>query len=210
MAIDDLLDEHEQGERVRSWLRKNGAAMVGGVALGVAVIVGWQWWNARQGTARIAANTRYAAFVADLQAGKLDKAKVEVAGLKDNVVYDELAALRLAKAQSEAGKVDDAIATLRGVPKDSRLRHLVDIRLAKLLIEAGKATEALALVDKADDSAALEVKGDALAALGRKDQARAAYDKALVSLDVAAPQRRLVELKLTDVGGTVAKPAEPI
>ena len=52
--------------------------------------------------------------------------------------------------------------------------------------------------------------GPALAALGRKDQARAAYDKALVSLDVAAPERRLVELKLTDVGGTVAKPAEPI
>jgi predicted negative regulator of RcsB-dependent stress response len=210
MAIDDLLDEHEQGERVRSWLRKNGAVMVGGVALGVAVIVGWQWWNARQGTARIAANMRYAAFVTDLQAGKFDKAKAEVAGLKDSVVYDELAALRLAKAQSEAGKGDDAIATLRGVPTDSRLRQLVDIRLAKLLIEAGKATEALALVDKADDSSALEVKGDALAALGRKDQARAAYDKALVSLDVAAPQRRLVELKLTDVGGTVAKPAEPI
>lgn len=210
MAIDDLLDEHEQGERVRSWLRKNGAVMVGGVALGVAVIVGWQWWNARQGTAQIAANMRYAAFVTDLQAGNFDKAKAEVAGLKDSVVYDELAALRLAKAQSEAGKGDDAIATLRGVPKDSRLRQLVDIRLAKLLIEAGKATEALALVDKADDSSALEVKGDALAALGRKDQARAAYDKALVSLDVAAPQRRLVELKLTDVGGTVAKPAEPI
>jgi predicted Zn-dependent protease len=91
---------------------------------------------------------RYAAFVTDLQAGKFDKAKAEVAGLKDSVVYDELAALRLAKAQSEAGKGDDAIATLRGVPKDSRLRQLVDIRLAKLLIEAGKATEALALVDK--------------------------------------------------------------
>jgi predicted negative regulator of RcsB-dependent stress response len=52
MAIDDLLDEHEQGERVRSWLRKNGAVMVGGVALGVAVIVGWQWWNARQARPR--------------------------------------------------------------------------------------------------------------------------------------------------------------
>ena len=25
MAIDDLLDEHEQGERVRTWLRQNGA-----------------------------------------------------------------------------------------------------------------------------------------------------------------------------------------
>ncbi len=210
MAIDDLLDEHEQGERVRSWLRKNGAVMAGGVALGVAAIVGWQWWSARQGTAHAAANTRYAAFVADVRAGKLDKAKADVAGLKDSVVYDELAALRLAKAQSEAGKTDDAIATLRGVPGDSRLRPLVEVRLARLLVEGGKAADALALLDKAADSAALEAKGDALAALGRKEQARDAYGKALVGLDVAAPERRLVELKLTDVGGTVAMPAEPI
>ena len=27
MAIDDLLDEHEQSERVKSWLRANGAGV---------------------------------------------------------------------------------------------------------------------------------------------------------------------------------------
>ena len=30
MAIDDLLDEHEQSERVRTWLRKNGLSIIGG------------------------------------------------------------------------------------------------------------------------------------------------------------------------------------
>ena len=29
-------------------------------------------------------------------------------------------------------------------------------------------------------------------------------------MDVAAPQRRLVELKLTDAGGTPPKPEQPI
>ena len=40
MAIDDLLDEHEQSERVRTWLRQNGAGIFGGVVLALAVIGG--------------------------------------------------------------------------------------------------------------------------------------------------------------------------
>ena len=41
MAIDDLLDEHEQSERVRSWLRKNGASILGGVVIAIGAIAGW-------------------------------------------------------------------------------------------------------------------------------------------------------------------------
>lgn len=44
MAIDDLLDEHEQGERVRTWLRDNAAGLIGGLALGLLLIWGWRWW----------------------------------------------------------------------------------------------------------------------------------------------------------------------
>ena len=38
------------------------------------------------------------------------------------------------------------------------------------------------------------------------EQARTSYSQALAKLDVASPQRRLLELKLTEVGGTPAKP----
>ena len=51
-----------------------------------------------------------------------------------------------------------------------------------------------------------EVRGDAQFALGQVEQARTSYSQALVKLDVASPQRRLLELKLTEVGGTPAKP----
>ena len=37
MAIDDLLDEHEQSERVRGWLRNNGS---NGVPGGCSIAVG--------------------------------------------------------------------------------------------------------------------------------------------------------------------------
>ena len=33
MAVDELLDEHEQGERVRQWIRQNAIGVVGGIAV---------------------------------------------------------------------------------------------------------------------------------------------------------------------------------
>lgn len=45
---------------------------------------------------------------------------------------------------------------------------------------------------------------------GKPDEARALYAKALTTVDVASPQRRLLETKLMDVGGKVPDPAEQI
>ena len=38
MAIDDLLNEHEQSERVRGWIRSNAIGIIGGVVLGLGAI----------------------------------------------------------------------------------------------------------------------------------------------------------------------------
>ena len=212
MAIDDLLDEHEQSERVRNWLKNNGAGLIGGVALGLAVIFGWQWWQNNQVQQAEQANLDYQAAMDSLGTSDLKKAQAEVAKLRSGKAdtYADLAALRLAKAQIDAGQADAAIATLRGLRPEASLKPLVDLRLARLLIDTGKAEEALKLLGDASDSSGLEARGDALLATGKRDQARDMYLKALTGMDVAAPQRRLVELKLTDAGGTPPKPALPI
>ncbi|WP_454831063.1 YfgM family protein [Pseudoxanthomonas wuyuanensis] len=210
MAIDDLLDEHEQGERVRSWLRNNATGLFGGVALGLAVIFGWQWWQKQQATQDEKTHLDYQAAVEAAAGGDLKQAQAAVAALASKRdIYADLAELRLAKAQVDAGERDAAIATLRGIAPEPSLQPLVNRRLARLLIDAGKADEALALLAKASDSESLEVRGDALLASGKRDEAREAYAQALTGLDVAAPQRRLVELKLTDAGGTPPKSGEP-
>lgn len=209
MAIDDPLDEQEQSERVRSWLRNNGAGLIGGVALGLAVIFGWQWWQKHQAQQRGQAHARYAAALADIDAGNLDKARADVAALKDDPAFAALVALRLAKLQAGEGDRNAAIATLRGIEADEALQPVVDLRLARLLVDAGKADEALKLLEGRRDAAGLEARGDALVALDKAEEARAAYAGALTAMDVAAPQRRLVELKLADAGGSVPKPAEP-
>ncbi len=204
MAIDDLLDEHEQSERVLNWLRRNGAALIGGIALGLAAIYGWNWWKGQRQAEQLAQAERYETTLDAIRSG--DKAAAsKVAALEGG--YRMLASLALAKQQVDAGRRDEAIATLRGVkPEDPALAQLVDVRLARLLIDAGKHAEALALLKGIDTPAALEARGDAELARGQREAAREAYQQALTRTDVAAPLRRLLEIKLTQAGGTPAKP----
>jgi predicted negative regulator of RcsB-dependent stress response len=207
MAIDDLLDEHEQSEKVRTWLQENALGLIGGVVLGLALIGGWQWWQKQRHGAQIQAGERYQSAVDDIQAGKLQPAKSAVAALPAGA-YATLGALSLAKAQMAAGHRDDAIATLRAShPADAALAAITSQRLALLLIDAGKAEEAIKHLPAGDsDTKTLELRGDAHYALGHLDQARAAYAQALATMDAASPARRLVELKLSEVGGIPPKP----
>ena len=206
MAIDDLLDEHEQGERVRTWLRKNALGILGGLALGIAAIYGWRAWVSHQASQQEQAHTAYAQALKQLDAGQVEQAGTLLAGQEGT--YATLAALRVAKAQVEAGKPDEAIATLRGIQVDPSLREIVDERLAQLFNATGKPEEALKLLEGDAGSAALELRGDALLASGNRDQARDAYADALAGTDVASPARRRIELKLQEVGGTLPEPAE--
>ena len=201
MAIDELLDEHEQSERVREWLRRNGSALIIGIALGLAAIGGWQWWQQQQDQKRSQAGNAYQSAVDAIKA-KDKAADAKVKALPEGI-FRTLAQLELAKSQVEAGQRDAAIATLRAIKTDeAALSAIVDQRLARLLIDAKQADAALQLIGASDSIAAMELRGDAQLALGQRDQARDSYSKALLKAEVGTPQRRLLELKLTEAGGT--------
>jgi len=208
MAMDDLLNEHEQSERVRTWLQKNAAGLIGGVVLGFGLIGGWQWWQKQQLAARVDASVEYDRAIKAMAVNPGGAVKL-VAALDDQGPYAVLAGLQLAKAQVEANQRDAAIVTLRNIKNaDPGLAEVIDQRLARLLVDAGKPADAIKLLDKADSAGMLEARGDVLHALGQRDAARDAYGKALSKIDVGSPQRRLLELKLTDVGGMPAKPVD--
>src|SRR3546814_11518151 len=103
MAIDELLDEHEQSERVLAWLRSNGAGLIGGVILGLALIIGWQWWGSRQASADTQAGNDYQAMLDSLEAKDITKAQSQAAALVETP-YAPLAVLDLAQAQVQAGQ----------------------------------------------------------------------------------------------------------
>jgi len=208
MAMDDLLNEHEQSERVRTWLQKNAAGLIGGVVLGLGLVGGWQWWQKQQLAGRVEASQQYDKAIKTIAANPADAAK-QVAALKDQGPYAALAGLQLAKAQVEANQRDAAITTLRNIKNpDAGLAEVINQRLARLLIDASKPADALKLLGNADSADMLEVRGDALAALGQREAARDTYNKALSKVDVGSPRRRLLELKLTDVGGVLAEPGD--
>lgn len=204
MAIDDILDEHEQSERVLEWLRRNGAGLIGGILLGMAAIGGWKWWGQHQEQREFQLADQYQVALDAIQAND-EQAGAKVKGLGASV-YGTLAALQLAEAQVAAGQRDAAVATLRAAPpSDPAISAVVDQRLARLLLDAGQAGEALKLIGTATTPSALELLGDARYALGQRDEAREAYVQALGKQDLGSPRRRLLELKLTEVGGAPAQ-----
>src|SRR5690606_35824802 len=153
MALDELLDEHEQGERVRDWLKQNSLGLVGGLALGLALIGGGKWWMQQAHRERVATGEAYDAVQKTLDAGDIEKARADAARLA-GTAYAALAALDLAKAQLEAGQRDEAIATLRATSsEDPGLAAVIRQRLARLLVDAGKGEEALTLLAGVDDAA---------------------------------------------------------
>lgn len=204
MAIDDILDEHEQSERVLEWLRRNGLGLVGGVVLGLAAIGGWKFWQQQQQAQDIALASQYQQAVEAIEANdKQADAKVRALG---EGMFATLAALELAESQVASGQRDAAIATLKTIhPTEPAIAVIVDERLARLLIDGKQAEAALKLLANASTPSALEILGDAQFALGQREKARDAYAQALAKIDIGSPQRRLLELKLTQVGGTPAR-----
>ena len=208
----DQIDEYEQGERVRAWLRNNGSSLIGGVALGLAALGGWQWWQGQQDQKLVDAAAEYQVFSKAVEAKDDAKAGAHATSLAQafpKSPYPVLAALRRAEMLHAEGKDDEALKVLDAA-KDSKadpvLVELAQLRTARLLASMGKHEDALKHLDTVGDTAfvavAAEIRGDAEMAQGRRDAARASYEKALASLDIAAPTRPMVEMKLTDAGGS--------
>lgn len=204
------MDDLEQSERVREWLRANGSAITTGLAIGIAGLLGWQWWQGSQSQHRIDAAVTFQALE---EAGtskddaKLEQLATDLAGQFGNTPYGALGLMRLADAQVAQGKSDAALATLEHAAKVAQapaLAALVRLRLARVQLATGKSQEALDALAKipAGEYSGLvaEARGDALLALGRTSEAETAYQDALTALETGAPNRSIVEMKLADLG----------
>ena len=201
--MDELLNEHEQGERVRSWLQRNALGLIGGIAVGLAVVLGWQWWKERSAAADMAVAARYD-VVSRMAVTDAAKATAELKHIPADSPYAVLARLQIAKTQADAGKNAEALATLRAAKtQDPMLALILDQRVAHLLTATGKPAEAVKLLANRDDAASFEALGDAQSKLGQTAQARASYGKALRQLETGSPQRQVVEIKLVEAGGSV-------
>lgn len=201
----EVLDEHEQGELVRKWLRTNAMSIAIGITIGLLLIFGYQQWKAREMRTFSEAAVQYSAFTEAVDAKRIDDAaKIAETLRKDypKSAFSTFAALRQASVQVEKGDLAAASADLDWAAQsagEGAMKSLIALKQARLSLAKGDAEVALSKLDqvaKADFTAqASELRGDALVKLGRNEDARGAYAEALTHLDPQSPQRAYLEMK---------------
>ncbi len=215
----DVLDEHEQGERVRKWLRENAISIVVGVLFGIVLIFGWQQWKARQARHAVEASAQYHALAEAVSANRdEDVAKIAESLRKDfpGSAYAVFAAMNqadLASRKNDLASAATALEWARQNAGDDSVKALASLRLAQVKLGQGDANGAIVLLDgiaKGEyGGIGSEIRGDALVKLGRTDEARKAYQDALTNLDPQAPNRSFVQMKLDDLGGAATAASAP-
>lgn len=215
--VEDYVTDRDQEEALRNWWKENYRWIIGGVALGFALLFGWNYWQSYREQQAAEAAKMYADIDAALKERNIEKAGKLLGGMSkdfDSSAYAQEARLLLAKADVEAGKYDDAAKLLREVSdrsKDKELAQIAQLRLARVLVQQAKYDEAVKLLQPHTEGSygaqAREIRGDAFYAKGDKEGARAEYASALTGAD-AEIDRSLLELKLQEVGGVV--PAKEI
>jgi predicted negative regulator of RcsB-dependent stress response len=182
------LNEKEQVEWVKEWLRTNGLWIIAGIAIGAAAIGGWRWYGERQSLQAEAASARYeelmdafarndrtrAVTIADdLNREHAKSPYAPLATLLAARIHVEMIArLRLARVQEAQGKYDDALATLK-------------------VEELGEFATRFA-----------EVRGDVLLAKGDRAGALREYLAARSGKNEGRVDLNLLDLKIRDLGGT--------
>lgn len=200
--------EEQQVEAIKQWWRENGRAIVAGVAIGVALILGWQAWQQYAVNRSTNASVAYQQMLTlggEPEAGIAQGQRLmeEYAGTG----YADLAALFVAKLHLDKGDVESAQVTLRSMmdgATEPELGSVARLRLAQLELAQGDADEVLNLL--AGDpppgfaSAYAELRGDAHVVKGDREQAARAYDEALAAASSDAVGRGRLQMKRDDLG----------
>ena len=206
----ELRTEEEQLEAIKRWWKENGTSLVAGVAIAVAGLVGWNTWQGYQENQAEAASMRYQHLIDLADRGETDAARRLVAEITDEhgrTLYADLALLLDARLAVDAGELGDARQALEQMIETSErdyLQGLARLRLARLQLAEGEAQAALDMLAEDIPSALAaqqaDVRGDALHALERPDEARQAWQEALVIAEQRNQPIYGVQLKLDDLG----------
>jgi predicted negative regulator of RcsB-dependent stress response len=217
---DDLLSDHEQEEKLRRWWSDNWRWVFSGIALGLAALAGYQYWQQSTRLQAEQAATAYRDFRLALSAGDRTKADAVMQDLTKNhsqSPYVEQAHLLLAQVEVSAGKFEQAAAELKSAidsTEDEALKHVAQLRLARVQIQLGRHDEALSLLDPSKagkfGSQVHEIRGDALYAKGDVTGARQSYKAALDAMAAeGGGDTSLLNYKLQDLGPEQVAAATP-
>lgn len=205
--------EDEQIEAIKSWLRENGLILVIGVAVGLAALAGWHFWQRHQASQAQAGATEYQRLMSSINNGKTDDAKRIADDLVKNYAGTPYAAqgdLAMAAYLVSQHKMPAAARRLAWVSQHANgknLKQLARLRQARVVWGEGKDAQALKLLKDGDPGRFkglyLSLRGDILASQGKSAAASQAYKSALSALpDKDKAAKSSIQRKLKELGGS--------
>ena len=183
--------EEERLDAAKRWWKENGPSTIIGLVVGIAIILGWNFWQDHKKEQAGQASALYGQLIQAVAADKKDNAEKLAERIQQQYPKTEYAAysgLLLAKIKVQQGDPVKAQAILKGIAAGSNkeLSNIAKIRQVRLMLASGEYEQGLQLINDVDPATSSsfsgnydELVGDLYVALDRLDQARTSYQKAL-------------------------------
>jgi predicted negative regulator of RcsB-dependent stress response len=183
--------EEERLDAAKRWWKENGQSTIIGLVVGIAIILGWNFWQDHKKEQAGQASALYGQLIQAVAADKKDSAEKLAERIQQQYPKTEYAAysgLLLAKIKVQQGDPAKAKAILKGIAAGSNkeLSNIAKIRQVRLMLASGEYEQGLQLINDVDPATSSsfsgnydELVGDLYVALDRLDQARTSYQKAL-------------------------------
>ncbi|MBI4937010.1 MAG: tetratricopeptide repeat protein [Nitrosomonadales bacterium] len=210
MAALDL-EEQEQVETLKAWWKENGKWVLLALVLVLGSVAATQGWKSYQSNQAAAASTLFTDLTKQIESGdpkRINDAAAAVVSNYSSSAYASRAYLLAAQVNIQIGDLALAKTQLQWVTKNARedgLKNVARLNLAGVLLDEKSYAEALDLIEAPHpdsfDGLYADLKGDVLSAQGKKEEARAAYQKALEKTDAKNNYVSLIRMKLDALGG---------
>jgi len=210
--------EEERVEALKKWWKDNSNSVFTGLAVGLAVLAGWNAWQRNQHQKSEEASGLYQQLLRAVDAQQAEpaiKLSERIIEQHQGTAYATYATLFEARLKVEAGDLAGAkkvLGDLLASTKDENIQHLARLRLGQVLLGLGEADAALKLLEplKPRDMAKYEsqyeeLKGDLYASQHRSSEALAAYSRAKETGETAP----LLELKINNLAVEPVAPSSP-
>ncbi|MDQ2990907.1 MAG: tetratricopeptide repeat protein [Pseudomonadota bacterium] len=213
MAYD--LEEQEQLAELKAFWNKFGNLITWVLIIALAGYAGYNFWKQHQRSQAADASALYEEMRLALSTNdnaKVQRIAADVESKFGGTAYAQMAALGAAKGAFDANDLKAAKSQLQWAIDhgSDEYKSIAKLRLAGVLLDEKSFDEALKVLgtEFAPQFAGsvADRKGDVLVAQNKLVEARAAYTAALAAMDPKSPGRKLVEVKLESIGGTVAAP----
>ena len=199
--------EEERLDAAKRWWKENGQSTIIGLVVGIAIVLGWNFWQDHKKEQAGQASALYGQLIQAVAADKKDSAEKLAERIQQQYPKTEYAAysgLLLAKIKVQQGDPAKAKAILKGIAAGSNkeLSNIAKIRQVRLMLASGEYEQGLQLINDVDPATSSsfsgnydELVGDLYVALDRLDQARTSYQKALEN----GYRSPLLQLKIDDL-----------